>query len=227
MGPSLFMEQALAFLIYVDESGDLGWTLDKPYQKEGSSRHLTIAALLLPGTKEHHAERTIRQLYKTFQWRADREQKWVNMPLVARVTFAKSVVNLREKHPEIRIFAIVVKKENVKDHIRKDANKLYNYMLKLLLVDEMTKHQDVILLPDPRSIKVESGNSLHDYLQMELWFECNAVTRLETTPLDSKHCLNIQFADMLAGVIQSHFELGNSAPWEILKEHIFLKKLYF
>jgi hypothetical protein len=41
--------------LYLDESGDLGWTLDKPYQAGGSSRYLTIATLIIPKTISHKA----------------------------------------------------------------------------------------------------------------------------------------------------------------------------
>src|ERR1035441_5537034 len=84
------------------------------------------------------------------------------------------------KCPEIALHAIVVKKENVQAHIRTDSNKLYNYMIRLALLDKMAKHDVVTLVPDPRSIKVQSGNSLHDYLQMQLWFEKKATTKLIT-----------------------------------------------
>ena len=107
-----------------------------------------------------------------------------------------------------------------------DANKLYNYMVKLLLLDRMAQHDYVNFVPDPRSIKVESGNSLHDYLQTELWLEKNAKTKLETTPRDSRHCLNLQFVDMVAGVIQSHIEFGNNNHWQHLQGHVQLKTLF-
>ena len=81
-------------------------------------------------------------------------------------------------------------------------------------------------LPDPRSIKVQSGNSLHDYLQTELWLTLGVPTRLETTPCDSRYSLNLQFADMIAGVVQSHFEFGETTHWQHLREHIRIKRLF-
>jgi hypothetical protein len=145
----------------------------------------------------------------------------------ARSDFAKNAAKLVSTAPDLDLFAIVADKRNVMEHIRQDANKLYNYMVKLLLLEHMAKHDRVTFVPDPRSIKVESGNSLHDYLQTELWFGSAATTQLETTPRDSRHCLNLQFTDMLAGVIQSHFEFGESRHWSHLKPHVAVKTLYF
>jgi hypothetical protein len=31
----------MALLIYLDESGDLGWSFDAPFRRDGSSRNLT------------------------------------------------------------------------------------------------------------------------------------------------------------------------------------------
>jgi hypothetical protein len=121
----------------------------------------------------------------------------------------------------------VADKRNVLAHIRQDANKLYNYMVKIMLLEHMAKHDRITFVPDPRSLKVESGNSLHDYLQTELWFSAGATTRLETTPRDSRHCLNLQFTDMVAGVVQSHFEFGQSRHWEHLRPHVAIKTLFF
>ncbi len=101
---------------------------------------------------------------------------------------------------------MVVKKENVGKHIRKDPNKLYNFMTKLCLLDRMAIYEQVTLVPDPRSIKVESGNSLVDYLQIELWFTKGVRTVLISKPTDSRNSKELQFTDMLAGLVQNRFE---------------------
>ncbi len=150
------------------------------------------------------------------------------MTLVERVFFAKKANELLLKHPgDILYLSITVKKDNVKPHIRKDANKLYNYMIGLSLLNEMSKHQNVTFVPDPRSIKVESGNSLHDYLQTKLWFEMETTTTIITTPYDSASNRNVQFSDMLSGVVQGHFEDGNSKPWSEIRNNIGYKTLFF
>lgn len=149
------------------------------------------------------------------------------MPDSARLEFAKRAARLVEKHPDIRLHAITVRKEQVQPHLRQDPNLLYNYMLKLSLMSEMAKHGHVELVPDPRSIKVASGNSQHEYLQIMLWYEQGVQTRLTSKPADSKKELSIQFADMLSGVVQSHHEDGRSAPWQVLRSCVALKQLFF
>lgn len=120
------------------------------------------------------------------------------MPSAGRSDFAAAVKDLCEKNNDISIHAIIVYKPNVAPHIGRDENKLYNYMIRLCLVDHMCSFDSVHLIPDKRSVKVESGKSLHDYLQIEFWFTKRAKTMLNTQPLESHHMLGIQFAAMLA-----------------------------
>ena len=215
-------------IIYLDESGDLGWKFTAPYRKGGSSRYLTIASLAVHPEKKHLPKRLIQKLYKKFKWPAHIEKKWAEMNLDERIWFARKAAELCKGNSEhIRYLSITVKKENVQQHIREDANKLYNYMIGFSLLNEMSKHPAVLFVPDPRSLKVESGNSLHDYLQTKLWFDKQATTILCTTPCDSSSSRNVQFADMLSGVVQGHFEDGNSKPWAELRNDISYKTLFF
>jgi hypothetical protein len=215
-------------IIYLDESGDLGWKFNAPYRRGGSSRYLTIASVVTSPSKKHLPKRLIKKLYSKFNWPTNIEKKWADMSINERVWFAEKANELQSKHPnDIKYLSITVKKENVQSHIRIDANKLYNYMIGLSLLNEMSNHNTVTFLPDPRSIKVESGNSLHDYLQTQLWFEMRSTTILTTKPCDSAASRNIQFSDMLSGIVQGHFEDGNSKPWGELRSNISYKTLCF
>jgi len=131
------------------------------------------------------------------------------------------------KNPDIHLHVITVKKENVAAHIRDDQNKLYNYMIRLSLEDCMATQDTVTFIPDPRTIKVDSGDTLHDYLQTELWFTRKAKTILKTTPLDSKSCKGIQFADMLAGLVQQRFEDKCFDHIKTCARHLKMKRLFF
>lgn len=225
----LCMQEAIlaSAIIYLDESGDLGWKFDAPYRRGGSSRYLTISALCVPTEKKHLPKRAIKKLYQKYSWPVGEEKKWFGMTDDEKSAFASRLETLCCDNPEICLKAIVVKKENVLPHIRKDGNKLYNYMIRLLLLNYMKQFDVVTLVPDPRSIKVESGNSLHDYLQTELWFTEKSITNLLTTPLDSKICLNLQFADMLSGVVQSRHEDNKSAHFNAIVKRLDHKTLFF
>jgi hypothetical protein len=214
-------------MIYLDESGDLGWKFDAPYRSGGSSRYLTIGAVCVPPEKKHLPKRVVKKLYNRFGWSNKEEIKWSDMTPEARKEFSQNARSMCDKHPDIFLHGIVVQKVNVMEHIRKDSNKLYNYMIRLSLLDRMAGHDVVTMVPDPRSIKVTSGNSLHDYLQTELWFTKKATTNLVTHNCDSKDSLGVQFADMLAGLVQSRYEDNESSNFQILAPRISLCRLFF
>ena len=218
---------AMPVTIYLDESGDLGFDFGKPYRIGGSSRFLTIGALCVPPAKKHLPKRLIKRLYDKFGWNTAREKKWADMSGSARTEFAARARELCDNNTDICLHAITVKKERVMAHIRNDSNKLYNYMIRLSLLDFMATHDLVTMIPDARAIKVESGNSLHDYLQIELWFTKLVETTLVTMPHDSQHSLGIQFTDMLAGLVHTHYEDDEHPNFSTLCPRISLLRLYF
>jgi len=225
--PFVFVGEPMALIIYLDESGDLGWNFGAPFRSGGSSRHLTISALCVPPEKKHIPKRVIKDLYDKFGWNTGEEKKWSQMGTSERLEFAKLAKKIADKHADIHLRTITVKKQNVMQHIRADSNKLYNYMIGLFLLELMAEHDQVTMVPDPRSLKVQSGNSLHDYLQVDLWFDRNVKTKLFTLPQDSKHCRAIQFADMPAGLVLSHYEDGEATNYAVLSPRIRQKCLYF
>lgn len=217
----------MALIIYLDESGDLGWDFSAPFRGGGSSRYLTIASLCVPSDKRHFPKRVIKTLYEKFGWPTSVEKKWSAMKAAERTEFARAAQALCKAHPDIHLDGITVKKQNVQNHLRADGNKLYNYMLRLSLLGRMRRHTEVHLIPDPRSIKVRSGNSLPDYLQILLWFHLQCETKLKMQPLESHNCRGIQFADMLCGAIQAGFEDGNYTYLRTIAPCLNHKRLYF
>lgn len=213
--------------VYLDESGDLGWTFDRPYRAGGSSRYLTISALIIPKTASHLSKRVIKKVYKKRGQPTSRELKGKNLSRDERLYFAEKVSVLLNKHPQIIATAITVRKKNVRAHIRQDANKLYNYMVNFLLLEEIRHFPAVTFIPDPRTIKVASGNSLVDYLQTKLWFELNSATVIEHKAIESHAALNLQFADFLAHIVWRHYEDNSSAAFNVLKRQVVIKHLFF
>lgn len=214
--------------ICLDESGDLGWSFHAPYRAGGSSRYLTIASVLFDPSMEVPINRLIRKLYQKHKWPPKEEKKWNEMTAAERDSFADRACKLvRTNSGLITYRAITAYKENVMAHIRSDPNKLYNYMIGISLIDSMAVHAEVKLRPDDRSIKVLSGNSLEDYLKTKLWCEKSASTDLTVMNCDSSKHPAIQFADMLAGAVQSHFEDGNSDVWRKLARYMECDRLYF
>ena len=100
-------------------------------------------------------------------------------------------------------------------------------MCKLVICDHVTSEPEVEFIPDKRSIKVESGSSLSDYLQTVLWFECKAKTKLKNNPQESVRNYNLQFVDWIAHCVWAHFENGEKAVYSKLLPQIRVRQLFF
>ncbi len=212
--------------VYLDESGDLGWKLDKPFGKGGSSRYLTIAFLITPVEKVHLPKRIVKKTYKFEKRNTKIELKGKDLTKKGIEFFSSKTSNFLENNKDIKIVTITVKKENVSYHIRQDSNKLYNYMINLALLDLIKDYPIVTLIPDPRSIKVESKNSMLDYLKIKLWFEKSSSTIIKETFQESHKNLNLQFVDFIAYILWSRYELNQAKGYNILKSCIDNKLLY-
>ena len=213
--------------VYLDESGDLGWSLDKPYRNGGSSRYLTIAALIIPKIISHLPKRLIRKTYKGKNRSSDIELKGQYLSKEETDRFIRKVIHLLEREPSITISVITVRKENVQHHIRSDANKLYNYMVNFAILQEIRECPSVDFIPDPRTIKVASGNSLVDYLKTKLWFELNSATVIKHIPIESRKNLTLQFIDFIAHIVWSRYENNEYDSYRLLRPYITERHLFF
>ncbi len=213
--------------VYLDESGDLGWILDKPYRHGGSSRFLTIAFVCCPPEKKHLLRRVVVEVYKRKKADPKIEIKGSSLSIEDKVFFAEKVRKLVSMNPDIKIGAITVNKSKVQTHIREDANKLYNYMIRLAVLPNVYGFPVVNLIRDNKTVKVKSGNSLIDYLQMSLWFDMNSSTRIVDIPSDSKKVKNLIFIDWINNLIWGKYEDGNDRAYEIIRNVMTSKKLFF
>ena len=213
--------------IYLDESGDLGWSFQNPYGLGGSSRYLTIAYVACPEEKKHLLKRIVKKVYKRTATGSDEELKGAAMKAEDKKIFANKVLSLLCKNPDIKLGSITVNKCKVQQHIRSDANKLYNYMIRLAVLDSIKNEPYVNLIRDNRCIKVKSGNSLIDYLQTVLWFELGSKTKLIDIPSDSKKVDNLIFIDWINNIIWGNYEKAKDESYLIIKPVLDSKKLFF
>jgi len=217
----------MASNVYLDESGDLGWILDKPYRHGGSSRYLTIAFVVCPSEKKHLLHRIVTDVYRRTKHNPKLELKGSSLSVLDKCFFAERVRRLVSMNPDIIIGSITVNKSKVQQHIREDGNKLYNYMIRLAVLPIVKGHPVVNLIRDNKTIKVKSGNSLIDYLQTTMWFDLSSHTKIVDIPSDSKQVKNLIFIDWINNLIWGRYEDCNTKPYDIIKNVITSKKLFF
>jgi len=83
---------------FLDESGDLGWVLDKPYRHGGSSKFLTLAFLLLPPSDRNAAKHLMRSMYDRFGWKNEAKASKATDEQM-RIFCEKTVEMVRRRNP--------------------------------------------------------------------------------------------------------------------------------
>lgn len=218
-------------LFYLDESGDLGWSLDMPFGQGGSSQHLTIATISSSIESNKHIGRFMKKAKKKYGFDSKEEMKWIDLNEAQRLDFSENAANLVKEHDELNCYAIVVAKAGVNSALRNDKVLLYNYLIRKSLLDEIVKHSEVTLIPDPQGIAPNTGAPLHVYIQQMAYDravdESRNVTTVGFKQTDSSTCFGIQFADMLAGIIQQKYEGINEEYFDHFAEVIDVKELFF
>lgn len=216
--------------IFIDESGDLGWTLDKPNRKGGSSRYITLTGIVISSEDEKYIIRFIKDIYIKYRLTPNIEKKGANF-LPEHANFISNQLNkIITKSNSFKIISITVNKSKVFDSLRKDKNIFYNYVLGLLLKPEIMQHEDVEIILDKRTIKVSHGESFPDYIKTEIWGQGLDIN-ISCKFVESINNKLIWFADWYANFIWRNHEDSEDNAYKILvklpKDRFFEKKLFF
>ncbi len=201
-------------LIYLDESGDLGWTFDKPYQQGGSSRKLSIAAIVIPENKVKLITRIVSAMYRKRNRPFSTELKSVDLNSKERAAFVASIIKLKKENSDIKFYSITISKCRVKNSLRKHPNNLYNYMIKRMLLQELCKNKHIDFVPDARCEKVLDGWSLTHYLKQMVIEESLLIDveneTLNVTPMESAKSKELQFVDFYTGLVWAKYEFDST-----------------
>jgi hypothetical protein len=217
--------------IYIDESGDLGWKLDKPNRYGGSSKFITITGIIIARDEEKYISRFISDIYKKYNLTPNIEKKGANF-IAEHSSFITSQLNNKifSKSTSFRIISITVNKSKVFESLRKDKNIFYNYVLGLLLKPEIIQLDNVEIILDKRTIKVSHGESFPDYIKTEIWGQGLDIN-ISCEFLESTNNKMIWFADWYANFIWRNHEDNESSSYDLLtnlpKNRFVEKKLFF
>lgn len=169
----------------------------------------------------------MRKLYRRKNRPPSIEIKGSSLNSGDKIWFAERLVGLAQSAKDIQLFSITINKRNVQQHIREDPNKLYNYATYLAVKDKIANYEQVVLFPDPRAIKVKSGNSDLDYLKIAMWFQTGSSVRLSKQLIPSSDSKALQCVDILTNIVWNNYEDGQSEPYRILRSVMDMDTLFF
>jgi len=221
------------YFSYLDESGDTGWKFDKPFQKGGSSRYLTIATLVTHETDRHRPRRVIKRLKEYYEKKhhrtikAGEELKATDLFPEDRTKFLEFFIDEALKSKKfMRVISKTVKKENVtKSSFKDNPNSLYNYMTGYLM--EKIQDCDLVLAVDARVVNVNLKYSFDDYLHAKWAGDLDRDGRLNIIHKNSKDSEEIQCIDIISNIIWRKHELEVHHEFEKIEKVISDLTLFF
>lgn len=204
--------------VFLDESGDLGWSLGPRYGKRKSSDFFTIAFLIVPETKTKHISRFLRKFHRDRGGKF-REVKATKISKRKSEALSRAIKSLLERHQDIRIGSVTLEKKYSPDTIRRKGNQhiLYNFMVCEYLTNTIKNLIEVEVIPDKQSIPTGSLNSGFDLLKTELWLKSNSSVELVYNPKESHLEVGLMFVDWIANFVWRHYEYAQSGAYSILK----------
>lgn len=198
-------------ILNFDESGNLG--------KKG--RYFTIACVAGSELKplKNVMNRSITNVKNKFpQFKDSREIKASESNPIIKDYMLRKIAT---KNIEIRY--IVADLVHVQQHLLKDENLLYNYMLKFLVLPICKSDKPprrLVLNIDKRTIKVGSTNSFTDYIKILINYDLNLPIPIEVNYYESHNSVQIQAADFVANAINAKYEYNHDYYYNLIKKKI-------
>ncbi len=213
--------------VFIDESGDTGWTFSKPYQKGGSSRYFTIAYIIVPSWGVNELPRLVRKIYKKYSLSLKIEKKGASFSPQHAQYVAYRIVEKLLKKEGFQMGAITIDKENAPPRLREDSNVLYNYALVKALAPKIQNLEMARVIPDKRTVKIVNGDTLDHYLRIRLHAEMGSNIQLIYEPRISNNEKSLWLIDWVANFAWRHYENDCSLAFNALSPEADFEELFF
>src|SRR3989338_3455530 len=192
--------------MYVDESGDLGFS-------ENSSKFIIISALIIDDYRE--LDRIIKnmrrnkfkkELVKMNELKAYKLHDYIRIYMIKKLN---SVSN-------VKIFHVVLEKIKVfSSFLKNDKHKLYNFIAGKLANNILMSDMDIDIKIDKSKGNIFLQKDFNDYFKRKLDVDSHGV-KCNIEHSYSHSWSGLQFADLLAWSCFQKFENNNSSYLELL-----------
>lgn len=196
--------------VYIDESGDLGFS-------EKSTKHFVIALVGVENPKE------IKNTIKKIRQRIIKKK----LKEVPELKFNKSSHLIKERflralcERNIEICVIILKKEQVYGYLHEHRNEIYNYVTKFLV-------EKLLINPEEREIHLKVDKFLSKsnrenynlYVKSQIENMCHGQTKITIEHVDSQEEPCIQAADFVAGAVFRKHEFGDDTYYKLIERKI-------
>ena len=231
-------------MAYMDESGDLGWKLDRPYLAGGSPRYFVIAITIGMNGQHRRLGKVVDQLHKAQKWTSKKEKKWATINRGPRENFCQLAAKELACNPELKVIVGVYHKQNAPHFLRSiDAREMhpnatdaeivaleakykgrahlvYAMMAAEMLADHLPKMETFTFCPDELN---EGQRALDHILTYRLLIQQQRNLHIRRVDRVAAMQRGLDFADMCAGATFEAYQRGDSHFLEILRPYITIK----
>ncbi|MFM0740873.1 DUF3800 domain-containing protein [Paraburkholderia xenovorans] len=229
---------------YLDESGDLGWKLEKPYMQGGASRYFVISIALGMNNQHRRIGKVVDELHKVQKWSSKKEKKWTTIGKEARENFCQLAAKELAENAEVKVFVAVYHKETAPDFLRTidvravhpDASEpeiqaleakykgrahlTYSMLVAETLAEHLPNLDSFTYCPDELN---EGQRTLDHILTYRLLIQQNRQLTLNRVDRKQPMQRGLDFADMCAGAVFEAYQFGEKSYLEILRPYIVVK----
>ena len=205
-------------IIYLDESGDMGFETTSP------TKYLVISYIGMKDAKKLK-RKVLRFKHKLWKggWDKSIEPKWSNSKKETRLDFLSQINNCN-----FEVHAIILNKSSIPPKFRTPMmkNYYYNFCAGKILIPRIALEKKVDITLDKRTTKVFGLNEFNGYIKIESIFYANSILEEISISHSESHIVHgLMVADFIAGAVGSKWGSSrNSNPddsyYNIIKDKI-------
>lgn len=213
--------------IYIDESGCLGFD----FSKQGTSKYFTICLVVFKS--KHQRDMAEYAIKKTLKRKLNHKKSKRQVDEIKGASTTVSVKKYLLKQIELQsgvfeVYGITFNKTNVRPDLQFNKDRLYNYIVRILLdqlnLNALGRQINVVLdkCKTQKQIK-HCNNYLLSQLQGRLELDVQVNIEHRESHLDHP----LQIADIAANALQRKTEYGNGDTFSLFENFIEYYDIYF
>jgi len=207
--------------LYLDESGDLGFD----FINKKPSKFFTVTILAIRGQNNKQLSKAVKiTLWRKFNIKKQtiEELKGSKCPLAIKKYFYNRVASIK-----FALYSITLNKIRVYERLRKDKERVYNYMARLVLDKIPFNNADlrVEIIIDKSKTK-KNIFEFNQYILKEIKSKFDPKIPLDIYHYNSKQSLGLQAVDMFCWGIFRKYEANDCEWFNIFKDKIVYEEQY-
>jgi len=209
--------------LYLDESGDLGWT------SKGASKKFVITILVCQNEKSRKSIRnairkTVKNKFNKKKRKTKKELKGTNTEISIKKYFLK---NIRED--DWQLYTLVINKSKVNKNLRTKVGKkkLYNFMAKIIINKlNFAKTEDIIQLVVDKCKNRAEIIDFNNYISNHIKTLLPLNIPVDIFHQDSQNLEELQAVDLFCYGVYRKYELNDTEWYNCYNEKIFYETEY-